>query len=170
MRQYVWVAPWWPSLSCTSTSTVYIQAFGMTGAKNFWFESVTCLCSNPLMCRKRSASCFGAFPFNRHLEICLQNGSVLCICSRECSLSSVSGFSVATGVSLTVIIRGGGSSVMLHCTVLLLVLNVGPSWLVAVSIWTVACLSCGSSTSLERQSAGFVLGSSYPLKGNVICC
>ena len=92
MRLYVLVAPWWPSLSCASLSAVYFQNFGMTRAKNFWFESMTCLYSNPLMCRKRSVSCFGAFPLHRHLEICLQNGSILCICSRACSPSSVSEF------------------------------------------------------------------------------
>ena len=42
---------------------------------------------------------------------------------------------------------------MLLCAVLLPVWNVGPLWLVADSISTVACVSCGSSTSLERQSA-----------------
>ena len=37
------------------------------------------------------------------------------------------------------------------CDVLLLVLNDGPSELVAVSIMTVALLSFGSLTNLERQ-------------------
>ena len=70
------------------------------------FESVTCLYSNPLTWRRRSASCFGDFAFHRHLEICLQNGSILCIFSRVCSLSPVSGFSVPSSVSLTVVISG----------------------------------------------------------------
>ena len=92
--------------SCASMNTVYFQVFGMTRAKNFWFESVTCLYSNSLMRRKRSASCCGAFPFDRHLEIHLQNESILCICSRACSLSSVSGFDVVAGVSLIVVMSG----------------------------------------------------------------
>ena len=80
---------------------------------------------------------FWAFPCNRHMEMCfLQNRSALYICSRTCSLSSVSGFSIASGVAVTVVVSGvtvsalGGEvrySVMLHCAVLLLVLNAGPS-------------------------------------------
>ena len=103
------------------------------------------------MCRKRSASCFGAFLFDRLLEMHLQKGSVLCICSSACNLSSVSDFGMAFGMSVTVVISGVTvsvlgcrmrSSVMLCCAVLLLVWNVGPSWLVAESMQTVACLSC----------------------------
>ena len=150
MRQHIWVAPWWQGLSCASMSAVYFWLL-------VWFESISCLYSNPLMCIKRSASCFGAFPFER----CLENGSILCICSRACSLSSVSGFGVAPGVSVTVVTSDVTvlvlgcwvrSSVMLCYVVLLLVWNAGPSWLVAESIWTLACLLCGSSTSLDRQS------------------
>ena len=132
----------------------------MTRAKNFWFEYVTCLHSNPYMCKKRSASCFGAFPFDRCLEMHLQKGSVFCICSSACNLSLVSGFGAASGVAVgisgvTVSVLGCRvrSSVLLCWTVLLLVWKAGPSWLMTVSIWTVACLSCWSSTSLERQSA-----------------
>ena len=114
------------------------------------------------MCRKRSASCVGVFLFDRCLGMCLHKGSVLCICRSACSISSVSGFGMTSGVSVTLVISGVTifvigcrvrSSVMLHWAVLLLVWNVGPSWLVTDNIWTVACLSCGSSTSLERQSA-----------------
>ena len=36
----------------------------------------------------------GALPFNRHLDMCLQNGSVLCICSKASNLFAVSGFGV----------------------------------------------------------------------------
>ena len=87
--------------------------------KNFWFESMTCLYSKPLMCRKRSASYFGDF------------------------LSSVTSFGMVYDVSVTLVISGViasvlgcrvRSSVMLHCAVLLLVCNVGPSWLVVESI------------------------------------
>ena len=104
---------------------------------------MTCLYSNPLMCRKRSALCFGSLPFDRHLEMHLQNGLVLCICSSACNLSVVSGFGNVSGVSGTVVISGVTvsvlgyrvrSSVMLHWAVLPLLWNVGPPRLVAVSI------------------------------------
>ena len=117
--------------------------FCITRAKNFWFGLVTCLYSNPLLCRKRSTSCFNAFPFARHLEAHLQKGSVLCICSSACNLSLVSSFVMASGVSVTLGISGATisvlgyrvrSSVLVCCLVLLLVWNVGPSWLVADSI------------------------------------
>ena len=115
----------------------------MSRTKDFWFESVTCLYSNPLTGRKRSASCFGAFPFYRHLKMHLQKGSVLCICSSACNVSLISSFGMASGVPVTLGISSVSASVlgcevrfsvMLHCAVLLLVLNVGPSWLVAESI------------------------------------
>ena len=63
--------------------------------------------------------------------------------SRACNLSSVSGFGMVSGVSVTLVISGVTVSVlgcgvrysvMLHCAVLLSVWNVGPPWLVAVSI------------------------------------
>ena len=76
-------------------------ALGMTRAKNFWFESVTHLYSNALMCKKRSASCFGDFLFDRHLEMHLQKGPVCCISSSACNLSLVSSFGVASGMSVT---------------------------------------------------------------------
>ena len=62
---------------------------------------MTCLYMNPLICRKRSASCFGAFLFDTCLEMHLQNGSVLCICSRACNQPAVSGFGMVSGVSVT---------------------------------------------------------------------
>ena len=111
------------------------------------------------MCKKRSASCLGAFPLDRCLEMHLQNGSVLCICNSACNLSVVSSFGVVLGVPLMSGVTAPAcghrvrSSVMLHWAALLLEWNVGPSRLVADSIWTVTGLSCGSSTSLERQSA-----------------
>ena len=110
------------------------------------------------MCKKRSASCLGAFSLDRCLEMHLQNGSILCICTSACNLSVVSGFGVVLGMSVTSGVTASdwgctvGSSVMLHWALLLLVWNVGPSRLVADSIWTVAGLSCGCSTSLDRQS------------------
>ena len=71
----------------------------------------------------------------------------------------VSAFGVVLGVSVTSGVTVSdwgcwvGSSVVLHWSVLLLALNAGPSGLVADSICTVAGLSCGNSTSHERQSA-----------------
>ena len=79
---------------------------------------------------------FWGFLFDRHLEVCLQNRSVLCICSGACSLSLVSGFAVAAGVSVTVVIYGVTVSalscgvrfsVILLCSVLFQVLNAGGS-------------------------------------------
>ena len=109
-------------------NTVYFHALVITRAKNLWCESVTCLYSNPFTCRKRSASCLGALPFDRCLEMCLQKGSVLCICISACNLSLVSSFGMASGVSVTFIISGVTvsviccrvrSSVMLQWAVLL---------------------------------------------------
>ena len=90
--EYVQVAPWWPSLSYASMSTVYFYDFGMTRAKNFWFEFLTCLYSNPLLCRKRSTSilCFS-----------ILIDAWRCICSSACNLSLVSSFGVASDVSVT---------------------------------------------------------------------
>ena len=85
----------------------------------------------------------------------------------------MSGFSIASGVSVTLVISGAAISVlgcgvrlsvMLLCAVLLLVWNVGSSWLVADSRLNVACLSCGSSTSLERQSAALLQAPEIHLK------
>ena len=73
----------------------------------------------------------------------LQKGSVLCICCSACHLSLVSGFGMACGVSVILVISGVAVSVLgyevrlsvvLLCAVLLLVWNAGPSWLVADSI------------------------------------
>ena len=119
----------------------------MTRAKNFWLESMTCLWSNPFTCKKRSVSSLGTLPFDSNLEMHLQNGSILYICSSACNQSVVSGFGVVLGVSVTSGVTASdcgfvvGSSVVVHWVVLLLVLNAGPSVLVADSIWTVAgCL------------------------------
>ena len=90
------------------------------------------------MCRKRSASCLGDFPFDRCLEMHLQKGSVLCICTSACNLSSVSSFGMASNVSVILVTSGVTVSVvdsaMLWWAVLLQVWNVGPSWLVADNI------------------------------------
>ena len=114
--------------------------------------------------------CLGAFPFDRCLEMHLQNGSVLYICSSTCNLSVVSGFGVVLGVSVVSGVMTSdwgcvvGSSVVLCWAVLLQVLNAGPSRLVADSICTVAGLSCGNSTSHERQSAALFQASDIHLE------
>ena len=53
-----------------------------------------CLYNSPLMWVKVSNSCCGALSFNSHLDMHLQNRSVLCICSNASNLSAVSGFGV----------------------------------------------------------------------------
>ena len=57
-------------------------------------ESMMCLYNNPFTWVKTSVSCCGALLFNKHLEICLQNGSVLCIWSNASNLSAVKGLGV----------------------------------------------------------------------------
>ena len=160
-------------------TTVYFHSFGMTRAQNFWFESVTCLYNNALMCRKRSASCFGAFPFDRCLEMHLENGSVLCIYSRAYNLSSVSSFGMVSGLSVTLVIScesvsdlscGVRSSVVLHCAVLLLVWKLG-----SIMVGGKEHLNCGLPVMWKFYQSGetvscFVLGSQYPFEGHVICC
>ena len=121
-------------MSCASTSTVYFYAFGVTRAKNFWFESMTFLYSNPLMCRKRSAPFLVLFYL---IDAWRCTCRIFCICSRACNLSLVSSFGVASFVSVTLVISGVTvstlgcvvrSSDMFCCVVLLLVWNTGPSW------------------------------------------
>ena len=102
-----------------------------------------------------------AFLFDSHLEICLQNGSVFCICRSACNLSVVSDLGVVLGVSVTSGVTAsdwgcGVGFVVLHWAVLLLVLYADPLRLVADNICTVDGLSCGNSTSLGRQSAALL--------------
>ena len=91
----------------------------MTRAKNVLFESMTCLYSIPFTCKKKSALCLGTFPFNGHLEMHLQKGSVLCICRSAYNLFVVCGLGVVLGVSVTSSVTqfdwgcGVGSSVVL---------------------------------------------------------
>ena len=119
-----------------------------------------CLYSSPFTHRKRLALCFSAFPFDSHLEICLQNGSVFCICSSASNLSIGSDFGVVLCVSVTsgamASVCGLVSSDELCWAVLLLVLNVGPSVLVADSTLIVVDLSWGNSTRCERQFAALL--------------
>ena len=64
---------------------------------------MTCLYNNPLTCVNRSALCCGALPLDNHFEICLQNGSVLCILSRASCLLAVKHFHVISCVVSTVV-------------------------------------------------------------------
>ena len=151
--------PWWPNLSWASTTTVYFQDLGITRARNCLPESMMCLYSSPFTWVKISNSCYSALPFNNHLEICLQNGSVLCICSNVSNLSTVSSFGVGV-VSWEICgeTSGCGIEVVLgevFC-VWLLVLKVGLSVCVAVSMLTVVDVNVGS-TNHERQSAALFL-------------
>ena len=61
---------------------VNFHDLGMIRAKNCLPASDTCLYSKPLTCVKVSDSWCGALPFNSHLEMHLQKGSMLCIWSR----------------------------------------------------------------------------------------
>ena len=142
-------------------STVYFHAFGMTRAKTFGLNPWHVYTVISWCVERDQLHVLVLFHFC--LEMHLQNGSVFCICSKACSLSLLRGFGMASGVSVMLVLSdvtvsalGVRSSVILHCEVLFLVWNVGPSWLVAVSIWTVACLSYRSSTSLKRQPAALV--------------
>ena len=62
--------------------------------KNCFPDSMTCLYSNPFMWVKTSVSCCGVLPFNKSIEICLQNGKVIYIWSNTSNLSTVRGLSV----------------------------------------------------------------------------
>ena len=55
-----------------------------------------------------SVSCYGAFPLNNHLDMCLQNGSVFCIWIRASNLSAVRdlGVGLVTGETSGVISSG----------------------------------------------------------------
>ena len=55
---------------------------------------------------KRSVLCLGAFPFDRHLDIHLQDGSVFCICRSACHLSTTTDF----GVGLVALVTSGVTS------------------------------------------------------------
>ena len=80
-----------------STSTVYFQDLGMTKASNFLPASLVCLYRSPLTRVKVSNSWVGTLPFSNLLEMCLQNQSVLCICSKASRHSAGSGFGVVGG-------------------------------------------------------------------------
>ena len=127
----------------------------ITGARNCLPESMTCLYSSPFMWVKVSNSCCSALPFNNHLEICLQYGSVLCICSNTANLSAVSGFVVGV-VSWGICgeISGCGGWIDSRRGVLGMTSSVksGPSVCVAINMLTVVNVNVGH-TNHERQSA-----------------
>ena len=106
-------------------------------------------------------------PFNKCLEIHLQNGSVLCICSSASNLSAVRGLGI--GVASEEIFgetSGCGVGVVSGESLLaqLLVLKAGLSVCVTVSMLTVAGVIIGSSTNHERQSAALFLAPEIHLK------
>ena len=157
MRQYVCELPWWPSLSWAFTNTVYFQDFGMTKARNFLPVSVTCLYNSTLTWVKGSNSWWGALPFRNLLEIHLQNGSALCICSKASKQSAVSGFGVVVGSwEIWGAASRCGAEVVLeevYC-VQLLVWKARPSVEEAVSMLTDVEMGF---TNHERQSAALFL-------------
>ena len=108
---------------------------------------------------KRSVSCCGAFPFDSHLDILLQKGSVFCVCRRACNLSAVRDFGVGSFASDTSgIISGCKVKVSddRHSWVQFLVLNAGPSMSVTDNMLIDTGLSWGNSTRHERQSAALL--------------
>ena len=112
------------------------------------------------MCTKTSASCLGAFPFDRCFEICLQKGSVFCIWSSASNLSADKDFGVVCPVSG---VTGPVASVCsvwswVECcwAVLLLVLNVHPSGCAADSMLIIVGWFWGNSTRCDRQSAALL--------------
>ena len=105
-------------------------------------------------------------PFSSLLEMHLQNGSVLCICSKASNLSAVSGFGVVVDSwEIWGEIAGCGVEVVLEevCCVQLLVLKAGPSAEEAVSMLIDVDIMIGF-TNLERQSAALFLSPEIHLK------
>ena len=129
-------------------------------AKNFCCESVTCLWSSPFTCMKRLASCFGAFPYDSCFEICLQKGSVFCICRSPSNLSADKDFGVVFPISVMTGAAasdcGVGSLDECCWAVWLLVWNLGPSEYVTDSKLIVVGLFWGNSTRGDKQSAALL--------------
>ena len=156
MRQYVWLFPWCPSLSWASTRMVNFYDLGITSVRNCLLASEMCLYRSPFTWVKVSNWWCGALPFNSLLEMHLQKGSVLCICSNASRWSAVNDFGV--GVD-SWDMRGVGSigRAEVESEVLwvwLLVWKAGPSFREAVSM--LIDIPIGK-TSLERQSAALFL-------------
>ena len=136
--------------------------------RNFFPASETCLYRSPFTWVKVSNSWCCALPFNSLLEMHLQKGSVLCICSNASRWSAVSDF----GVGVASWERWGTVSVgraEVEFEVLwvwLLVLKAGPSLKEAVSMLMDVVVGV---TNLERQSAALFLDSRDPFKWDVVC-
>ena len=97
--------------------------------------------------------------FSSLLEMHLQNGSVLCICSKASNLSAASGCGVVVDCwEIWGEVLGCGVEVALEkvCCVQLLVLKAGPSAEEAVSMLTDVDVEMGF-INLERQSAALFL-------------
>ena len=119
-----------------------------------------CLFSSPLMWVKRPVSCWGAFPFDKCLDIHLQKGSVFCIWRRASNLSAVGDLGIGVGTGET-------SGVILGCVVKvsgvgcwwvwLLLLKAGPSVFETDSMLISAEVVWGNSTRHDRQSATLFL-------------
>ena len=156
MRQYVHELPWWPSLSWASMSTVNFQDLGITKVRNFLPASIICFYKSPLTWVKVSNPWWGALPFSNLLEMCLQNGSLPCICNKASQRSAVSGFGVVRGSwESWGVLSGWGIEVLLEVFwVWLLVWKADPLLEEAVSMLTdvVVCV-----TNLERQLAALFL-------------
>ena len=110
------------------------------------------------MCMNVSTSCKGALPLSNFLEICLQKGSVLCMCLRVYILSSVKDGGVFT-MSLVDAVVGSASSVLAVLYILLWVQVAGPSEIDVTNILIEAVGIAGvslTSTNLERQPTALV--------------
>ena len=108
------------------------------------------------MCMNVSTSCEGALPLSRHLEICLQRGSLLCISWRVSLWSSMRGGGAFTLSAFDVCLTSVGrvASVGLH--VLLWVQVVGLSGVDVTNMLIEAVEVAGvslTSTNHEKQSA-----------------
>ena len=94
MRQYIRLFPWCPSLSWASIRMVNFHDLGITSARKFLQASETGLYRSPFTWMKVSNLWCSALPFSSHLEMHLQKGSVLCICSNASRQSAVNDFGV----------------------------------------------------------------------------
>ena len=161
-----------PILSRASTKTVNFKDFGITRARNCLPESVTCLYNSPLMWVKVSNSCCGALLFNSCLDMHLQNGPVLCICSNASNLSAVSGFGVGV-VSWEILgeISGCGVSMVLGKAILCMTSgiksgSVGHERLLAC--WHMLLLSL-VLLIMRGQSAALFCAPENPFKDDIVC-
>ena len=101
----------------------------------------------------------GALHLSRCLDMNLQNGSILCNCSKASNLSIVSGFGVVVD-SWEILgeILGCGVEVTLGevCCVQLLVLKTGPSAREAVSMLTDVDVEVGFNNQYRQSAALFL--------------